>query len=60
MLKGAAGVRGNAQAATTALAVDMKILHARFGELTLANDISEGVLGYVSLFIPLLSGSIAE
>src|SRR4051794_31728941 len=46
LLDGAAGVFGSEpRAASTAPAVDVRTLHAKIGELTLANDFLEGALG---------------
>jgi transposase len=48
LLDGAAGVFGSEpRAASTA--VDVKTLHAKIGELTLANDFLEGALGKAGL-----------
>jgi transposase len=48
LLDGAAGVFGSEpRAASTA--VDVKTLHAKLGELTLANDFLEGALGKAGL-----------
>jgi transposase len=48
LLDGAAGVFGSEpRAAPTA--VDVKTLHAKIGELTLANDFLEGALGKAGL-----------
>lgn len=43
LLEGAAGVFGGAVKAEQA-AVDLKVLHAKIGELTLENDFLEGAL----------------
>jgi transposase len=43
LLEGAAGVFAGA-AAAAAPAVDLKVLHAKIGELTLENDFLEGAL----------------
>src|ERR1700730_13822009 len=43
LLEGAAGVFGG-DAAAAAPAVDLKVLHAKIGELTLENDFLEGAL----------------
>jgi transposase len=39
------GKGGGAQAGRSAPALDLKALHAKFGELTLENDFLEGALG---------------
>ncbi|BDV36173.1 hypothetical protein SS37A_37030 (plasmid) [Methylocystis iwaonis] len=44
MLEGAAGVFGQEKAEPKEAAVDLKSLHAKIGELTLANDFLEGAL----------------
>src|SRR3954451_10074099 len=50
LLDGAAGVFGSEPgAASTAPAVDVRTLHAKIGELTLANDFLEGALGKAGL-----------
>ena len=52
LLEGAAGVfgpAGKAAAEPAAPAVDIKILHAKIGELTLVNDFLEGALGKAGL-----------
>ena len=50
LLDGAAGVFGSEpRAASTAPAVDVRTLHGKIGELTLANDFSEGALGKAGL-----------
>jgi transposase len=50
LLDGAAGVFGSApRAASTAPVVDVRTLHAKIGELTLANDFLEGALGKAGL-----------
>src|SRR3954452_7098068 len=50
LLDGAAGVFGSEpRAASTAPAVDVRTLHAKLGELMLANDFSEGALGKAGL-----------
>jgi transposase len=50
LLDGAAGVFGSEpRAASTAPAVDVRTLHAKIGELTLANDFLEGALGKAGL-----------
>ena len=50
LLEGAAGVFG-AESATEAAepAIDVKTLHAKIGELTLANDFLAGALGKAGL-----------
>jgi transposase len=48
LLDGAAGVFGS-EAGPTAPPVDVKTLHAKIGELTLANDFLEGALGKAGL-----------
>ena len=50
LLDGAAGVFGSKpRMASTAPVVDVKTLHAKIGELTLANDFLEGALGKAGL-----------
>ena len=50
LLDGAAGVFGSEAAATPgAPAVDVKMLHAKIGELTLENDFLAGALGKAGL-----------
>ena len=50
LLDGAAGVFGlEPRTASTAPVVDVKTLHAKIGELTLANDFLEGALGKAGL-----------
>ena len=50
LLEGAAGVFGSeAKTEPGALAVDVKTLHAKIGELTLANDFLEGALSKAGL-----------
>ena len=49
LLEGASGVFGAAPAAEAAPTVDVKVLHAKIGELTLANDFLEGALGKAGL-----------
>ena len=50
LLDGAAGVFGSEpRAASTAPAVDVRTLHAKIGELTLANDFLSGALGKAGL-----------
>jgi len=49
LLEGASGVFGAALAAKDVPAVDVKTLHAKIGELTLANDFLEGALGKAGL-----------
>ena len=48
LLEGAAGVFGSEKASDEP-AVDVKTLHAKIGELTLANDFLEGALGKAGL-----------
>ncbi len=45
LLDGAAGVFGSEKAASANPPVDVKTLHAKIGELTLANDFLEHALG---------------
>ena len=45
LLDGAAGVFGSEKAGADAPPVDVKTLHAKIGELTLANDFLEHALG---------------
>ncbi len=45
LLDGAAGVFGSEKAAAANTPVDVKTLHAKIGELTLANDFLEHALG---------------
>jgi len=50
LLEGAAGVFGSeANAVAAASAIDVKTLHAKIGELTLANDFLEGALDKAGL-----------
>jgi transposase len=50
LLDGAAGVFGSEpRAGSDAPPVDVKTLHAKIGELTLANDFLEGALGKAGL-----------
>ena len=50
LLDGAAGVFGTEARSEAAVpAVDVKTLHAKIGELTLANDFLEGALGKAGL-----------
>jgi transposase len=50
LLDGAAGVFGSEpRAASTAPAVDVRTLHAKIGELTLANDFLSGALSKAGL-----------
>src|ERR1700692_4141314 len=44
LLEGAAGVFGPDRSETVSPAVDVKLLHAKIGELTLENDFLEGAL----------------
>ncbi len=45
LLDGAAGVFGSGSAEAVAATVDLKVLHAKIGELTLENDFLSGALG---------------
>jgi transposase len=50
LLEGAAGVFGSgASGIEAAPAVDLKVLHAKLGELTLENDFLSGALGKAGL-----------
>jgi transposase len=49
LLDGAAGVFGSALRSEAALAIDVKTLHAKIGELTLTNDFLSGALGKAGL-----------
>ena len=50
LLEGAAGVFGSAaRTAPGAPPIDVKTLHAKIGQLTLANDFLEGALGKAGL-----------
>jgi transposase len=50
LLEGAASVFGSeARAESSAPSVDIKMLHAKIGELTLENDFLEGALGKAGL-----------
>ena len=49
LLEGASGVFGAAPAAEAAPAVDVKVLHAKIGELALENDFLAGALGRAGL-----------
>ncbi len=49
LLEGASGVFGAAPTADVIPAVDVKVLHAKIGELTPANDFLEGALGKAGL-----------
>ena len=49
LLEGAAGVFGSEPKADAAPVVDVKTLHAKIGELTLANDFFSGALGKAGL-----------
>ena len=49
LLEGAAGVFGQDQAEAKEAPVDLKALHAKIGELTLANDFLEGALSKAGL-----------
>lgn len=49
LLEGASGVFGDAAKAKAAPAVDVKGLHAKIGELTLANDFLSGALDKAGL-----------
>ena len=44
LLEGAAGVFGPDRSETVSPVVDVKVLHAKIGELTLENDFLEGAL----------------
>ncbi len=44
LLEGAAGLFGAADASNVPPPVDLKVLHAKIGELTLENDFLEGAL----------------
>ena len=49
LLEGATAVFGESAKADAAPAIDVKVLHAKIGELTLANDFLEGALGKAGL-----------
>ena len=49
LLEGATAVFGDGAKADAAPAVDVKVLHAKIGELTLANDFLAGALGKAGL-----------
>ncbi len=49
LLEGAAGVFGADSAVDSEPAVDVKVLHAKIGELTLENDFLAGALGKAGL-----------
>ena len=49
LLEGAAGVFGQEKTETKEAAVDLKALHAKIGELTLANDFLESALSKAGL-----------
>ena len=49
LLDGAAGVFGADKSETKAASVDLKVLHAKIGELTLENDFLEGALSKAGL-----------
>jgi transposase len=49
VLDGAAGLFGGGGAAEAAPAVDVKVRHAKIGELTLENDFLAGALGKAGL-----------
>jgi len=49
LLEGAAGVFGSENSVAAAPAIDVKTLHAKIGELTLANDFLEGALDKAGL-----------
>ena len=49
LLEGAVGVFGQEKAEPKEAAVDLKVLHAKIGELTLANDFLEGALSKAGL-----------
>lgn len=44
LLEGAAGVFGQDKSEASAPSIDLKVLHAKIGELTLENDFLEGAL----------------
>lgn len=49
LLEGAAGVFGQDRGEATSPVVDVKVLHAKIGELTLENDFLEGALSKAGL-----------
>ena len=49
LLEGAAGVFGQDKAGSAEAPVDLKALHAKIGELALANDFLEGALSKAGL-----------
>jgi transposase len=49
LLEGATSVFGDSAKAEAAPAIDVKVLHAKIGELTLANDFLEGALDKAGL-----------
>lgn len=49
LLEGAAGVFGQDRGEAIGPVVDLKVLHAKIGELTLENDFLEGALSKVGL-----------
>src|SRR6059036_3702794 len=49
LLDGAAGVFGRDKTETTAPAVDLRVLHAKIGELALESDFLSGALGKAGL-----------
>ena len=49
LLDGATAVFGDTAKAEAAPAIDVKVLHAKIGELTLANDFLEGALDKAGL-----------
>jgi len=49
LLEGAAGVFGGGGPSEAAPVVDVKVLHAKIGELTLENDFLSGALGKAGL-----------
>jgi transposase len=49
LLEGASGVFGQDKSLASALRVDLKVLHAKIGELVLENDFLEGALGKADL-----------
>jgi len=51
-MEGASGVLGAAPAAEAAPAVDVKVPHARIGELALENDPSRGLRGPTGATVP--------
>ena len=49
LLEGAAGVFSHGRSESSAPAVDLKVLHAKIGELALENDFLEGALSKAGL-----------